>query len=496
MKDRTPKFPGRVKLKPVAGQTDTYDMTRADDPDDTGTPFNTRTMLQDSTGRFLRLPYANPLVDDAFRHMVDRIVPIGTIRTSPAQSLGDAWLKCDGSQVTFSEYPQLCSVLRNTSGAVAWQSVEVGTPPNFEAMSRAVKFKGKWYVAGGYNLVSGANQKHDYTMNVAVSDTIEGNYTVIHTVHDRGEASSSAAERLWDIPIQIAASENRLCVLYGWYPSDVKYLATTEDGETWVDLEVSFSLPTGEVNGQPIPAGFSTDGTYWAFQTGRQIIYTTEPEASKAWSVNSLIGTGKNFAGRLTFANGLWLICECSDGINLKVRYATTPGGSWSSAILGKMKDIGANVTPVAWFNERYWIVSSNAGVGSSLKSYVSFAYASDMESWVTEEFVCENQASMYGFEYPDLAATDGILVLADVNHKIFTTSDPKVGWVNVNLPAGTAPINLAIDGDKIAASGKDAIAYHDYATETRTLPTISLSSDTTTFIKAKNELDVFEAGG
>ena len=101
MKDRTPKFPGRVKLKPVAGQTDTYDMTRADDPDDTGTPFNTRTMLQDSTGRFLRLPYANPLVDDSFRHMVDRIVPIGTILTSPAQSLGDAWLKCDGSMVTF-----------------------------------------------------------------------------------------------------------------------------------------------------------------------------------------------------------------------------------------------------------------------------------------------------------------------------------------------------------------------------------------------------------
>lgn len=104
MKDRTPKFPGRVKLKPVAGQTDTYDMTRADDPDDTGTPFNTRTMLQDSTGRFLRLPYANPFVDDAFRHIPDRIEPIGTVKTSPALSLGDAWLPCDGSTVTFEHF--------------------------------------------------------------------------------------------------------------------------------------------------------------------------------------------------------------------------------------------------------------------------------------------------------------------------------------------------------------------------------------------------------
>lgn len=146
MKDRTPKFPGRVKLKPVAGQTDTYDMTRADDPDDTGTPFNTRTMLQDSTGRFLRLPYANPLVDDAFRHMVDRIVPIGTIRTSPAQSLGDAWLKCDGSTVTFENYPQLCSVLRNTGGAVTWDTNAFPASYNAKSVSNTVYFDGMWFV--------------------------------------------------------------------------------------------------------------------------------------------------------------------------------------------------------------------------------------------------------------------------------------------------------------------------------------------------------------
>ena len=153
MKDRTPKFPGRVKLKPVAGQTDTYDMTRADDPDDTGTPFNTRTMLQDSTGRFLRLPYSNPLVDDAFRHMVDRIVPIGTIRTSPAQSLGDAWLKCDGSQVTFPDHPQLCQILRNTAGGVTWETTQVGVDPNFRGMSKPILFKGKWYLADRKSVV-------------------------------------------------------------------------------------------------------------------------------------------------------------------------------------------------------------------------------------------------------------------------------------------------------------------------------------------------------
>lgn len=38
--DRAPVFPGRVILAPVAGQTNTYDMVRADAPTQPGTPLN------------------------------------------------------------------------------------------------------------------------------------------------------------------------------------------------------------------------------------------------------------------------------------------------------------------------------------------------------------------------------------------------------------------------------------------------------------------------
>ena len=38
--DRIPTYPGRVKLVPVAGQADTYDMVRADAPVEAGTPIN------------------------------------------------------------------------------------------------------------------------------------------------------------------------------------------------------------------------------------------------------------------------------------------------------------------------------------------------------------------------------------------------------------------------------------------------------------------------
>jgi hypothetical protein len=38
--DRVPTHPGRVKLIPVAGQANTYDMVRADEPIVEGTPLN------------------------------------------------------------------------------------------------------------------------------------------------------------------------------------------------------------------------------------------------------------------------------------------------------------------------------------------------------------------------------------------------------------------------------------------------------------------------
>lgn len=49
MQDRIPLYPGRVKMTPVAGQANTYDMVRADDPTQAGTPLNKATLLKDTT---------------------------------------------------------------------------------------------------------------------------------------------------------------------------------------------------------------------------------------------------------------------------------------------------------------------------------------------------------------------------------------------------------------------------------------------------------------
>ena len=49
MKDRVPLYPGRVTLTPVSGQANTFDLVRADQPTQEGTPLNKASLLKDTT---------------------------------------------------------------------------------------------------------------------------------------------------------------------------------------------------------------------------------------------------------------------------------------------------------------------------------------------------------------------------------------------------------------------------------------------------------------
>lgn len=55
MLDRVPLYPGRVKLTPVSGQENVYDMVRADQPTQEGTPLNKASLLTDATAALFGL---------------------------------------------------------------------------------------------------------------------------------------------------------------------------------------------------------------------------------------------------------------------------------------------------------------------------------------------------------------------------------------------------------------------------------------------------------
>ncbi|MBO4697037.1 MAG: hypothetical protein J5643_07165, partial [Lachnospiraceae bacterium] len=65
MKDRIPTYPGRVKLVPVSGSANTYDLERADSPTQVGTPLNKASLLTDATAAAIGLTGSDPTVNDA-----------------------------------------------------------------------------------------------------------------------------------------------------------------------------------------------------------------------------------------------------------------------------------------------------------------------------------------------------------------------------------------------------------------------------------------------
>lgn len=68
MHDRVPLYPGRVKMTPVAGQANIFDMVRADDPTQAGTPLNKATFLKDATAALFGLG-TNAVPDDVLAEL-------------------------------------------------------------------------------------------------------------------------------------------------------------------------------------------------------------------------------------------------------------------------------------------------------------------------------------------------------------------------------------------------------------------------------------------
>lgn len=65
MQDRVSLYPGRVKLTPVAGEADTFDMARADQPTQEGTPLNKSNLFADDTSAMFGLD--NGVPNDALK---------------------------------------------------------------------------------------------------------------------------------------------------------------------------------------------------------------------------------------------------------------------------------------------------------------------------------------------------------------------------------------------------------------------------------------------
>lgn len=90
MKDRVPLYPGRVKLTPVSGQENTYDMVRADEPTQEGTPLNKASLLKDSTAELFGL--GGEAIPDDVLNILSNSTLINELKTAISDISGNTVL--------------------------------------------------------------------------------------------------------------------------------------------------------------------------------------------------------------------------------------------------------------------------------------------------------------------------------------------------------------------------------------------------------------------
>ena len=150
MKDRIPKYPGRVKLTPVAGKTDVFDMVRADEPEEAGSPLNKKTLLTDEAAMEVGLKAEDdPTPSDAFLKLGKKLGKTewkcGDVIETMRTDLGEKWILCNGDVVPGGSVPVLHNVLPyNTEWKL--NTPYVGIAENYQKYKecRPLSKPGKW----------------------------------------------------------------------------------------------------------------------------------------------------------------------------------------------------------------------------------------------------------------------------------------------------------------------------------------------------------------
>ena len=102
MQDRVSLYPGRVKLEPVAGQANLYDLTRADQPTQEGTPLNKASLLKDTTAARLGLGTSAVPDDVLARVPFAEVRVVADVGTTVTMSRGETTLTATVGDVGYA----------------------------------------------------------------------------------------------------------------------------------------------------------------------------------------------------------------------------------------------------------------------------------------------------------------------------------------------------------------------------------------------------------
>ena len=259
MQDRVPLYPGRVTLTPVAGQANTYDMARADQPTQEGTPLNKATLLKDATAA--KFGKDTGAVPDEVLDVLSKSVLEGTYPVVDVYA-GQNWEKGTAPNASGSVWQQI-AVANNIlfsfpiSGTTAVMSTDGKTWTTFTIPT----------VSGGYNY-SGRHRI------VYVGDTY---YLLIPITSSPYKAIIYATKNLstWTLKCTLSLTNIAYSLFYSNYLSKFVLIDIygkvylSSDAENW---ESTYSLGTSATSQPTFNNGIDgPDGFYIAVPVSKKI---------------------------------------------------------------------------------------------------------------------------------------------------------------------------------------------------------------------------------
>lgn len=290
MQDRIAEFPNRIKLTPVSGQTNVYDLERADSPIQEGTRLCKGTLLSDDTAELLGL-LNNPTVDDALKELsgdsqivTGSYIGTDTFSVATAQSTGKTpscrFRKLNGYLFAFG-YNQLWY----TEDGVNWLS---GNAPSANIYDMA-------YGNGVYVCVCGTQIYWATTLGTWTLATSNNNFCYRN----------------------VAFNGNKfLCTTLSNYLTASNVYCVSTDGKTWVQNSSNVSLLHRSLEYQN---GYfysaignkiyrSTDGASWT------IVYTTR-NGNESLTMSDRVLFTVGYSGGAYSENGQnWIEYSCRNG--------------------------------------------------------------------------------------------------------------------------------------------------------------------------------------
>lgn len=129
MNDRVSTYPNRWKLTPVTGQSNVYDLERADDPTVAGTPLNKATFLPDATASAVEAATGASdvvLPADAFNAIASALNTLGLTNNAKINVISYTGTGGTGTiTTTFSIHPRAVFYMKSNArfggdGALEW----------------------------------------------------------------------------------------------------------------------------------------------------------------------------------------------------------------------------------------------------------------------------------------------------------------------------------------------------------------------------------------